>query len=158
MRKVFWMLILTALLPGGAVGLVQGAGQADHVIVTPSDLKWADAPPALPPGAKMVWIEGAAPNAAPFTFRVKVPANYRIGPHWHPGIEHVSVLSGSFSIGMGEKFDAGKLKPLSAGSFVVMPPKTPHFVLVKEETIIQVHGVGPWALNYVNPEDDPRKK
>jgi quercetin dioxygenase-like cupin family protein len=156
MKKLFPVLILASAVL--AFTSWATAEQAGHVVVKPGDVKWADAPPSLPPGAKMAWIEGAAAEPKPFTFRIKVPANYRVPPHWHPGIEHVTVLSGTFNVGMGEKFDAGKLTPLPAGSLLIIPPKTPHFVQVKEETIIQVHGVGPWGLNYVNPQDDPRKK
>ena len=61
-------------------------------------------------------------------------------------------------MGAGDKLDASKTMPLSAGSFAIMQPKTHHFAWTKEETIVQVHGVGPWAITYVNPADDPRKK
>jgi len=133
------------------------AQTAAHVMVAPSDLKWADIP-SLPPGAKIAVIEGPLTEAAPFTFRLKFPANYSIPAHWHPAIEHVTVISGTFSMGTGEKLDAAAAKPLSVGSVAIMQPKTPHFGLTKEETIVQVHGVGPWAVTYVNPADDPRKK
>lgn len=156
MRRLLWVLALA----GSGLAIASGvtAQQPGHVLVKPANVKWADAPPSLPPGAKMAWIEGAAADPGPFTFRVKLPANYKLPPHWHPGIEHVTVLSGTFNLGMGETFDSQKLTALPAGSLVVMPPRTPHFVSVKEETIIQVHGVGPWGLNYVNPQDAPRKK
>jgi anti-sigma factor ChrR (cupin superfamily) len=90
--------------------------------------------------------------------RLKLPANFMIPAHWHPAIEHVTVISGTFNIGMGEKLDMSVTKPLSAGSVAIMQPKTNHFAWTKDETVIQVHGVGPWGLNYVNPGDDPRKK
>ncbi|MEO5573536.1 MAG: cupin domain-containing protein, partial [Gammaproteobacteria bacterium] len=94
----------------------------------------------------------------PITFRLKFPADYKLPAHWHPGIEHVTVISGTFNMGTGDKLDPSKTKPLSAGSVAIMQPKTTHFAWTKEETIVQVHGVGPWAINYVNPADDPRKK
>jgi quercetin dioxygenase-like cupin family protein len=128
-----------------------------HVMVSPADLKWADVP-SLPPGAKIAVIEGPPTEAVPFTFRLKLPADYKIPAHWHPAIEHVTVISGTFNLGMGEKLDPAKTKPLSAGSVAIMPPKTPHFGWTKEETIVQVHGVGPWGVTYVNAADDPRKK
>jgi hypothetical protein len=133
------------------------AQTAAHVMVAPSDLKWTDIP-SLPPGAKIAVIEGPLTEAVPFTFRLKFPANYSIPAHWHPAVEHVTVISGTFSMGTGEKLDAAAAKPLSAGSVAIMQPKTPHFGLTKDETIVQVHGVGPWAVTYVNPADDPRKK
>jgi quercetin dioxygenase-like cupin family protein len=133
-------------------------GDVTHIMVKPGDLTWSNVPPAMPAGAQIVWIEGKPADAAPFTFRLKLPANYRIAPHWHPAIEHVTVLSGSFNIGMGERLDPQKVETLPAGSFVALPPKTAHFVMNKEAAVLQVHGVGPWALTYVNPEDDPRNK
>jgi quercetin dioxygenase-like cupin family protein len=97
-------------------------------------------------------------QAVPFTVRLKFPANYKVPAHWHNGIEHVTVLSGALNFGIGDKFDPTKTKLLSLGSVAIMPPKTNHFVWTKEETIAQVHGVGPWEVTYVNPADDPRKK
>lgn len=155
--KMRWVLGITALVLFGlvAVGVAQ---QAQHVMVTPPDLKWADGPPSVPPGAKVAIIEGVLANPEPFTLRLKFPANYRVGPHWHTAIEHITVLSGTLNFGMGEKFDAEKTKPMPVGSFIYIQPKNPHFVFAKEETVIQLHGVGPWTVTYVNPEDDPRKK
>jgi quercetin dioxygenase-like cupin family protein len=128
-----------------------------HITVLPADLKWDDAK-TLPPGAKTSVIEGPLSEAVPFTFRVKLPANYKIPAHWHPAIEHVTVLSGTYNFGTGDKFDKEKTKALPAGSTAINQPKINHFVWTSEETVIQVHGVGPWSINYVNPEDDPRKK
>jgi quercetin dioxygenase-like cupin family protein len=132
-------------------------GHADHIMVTPGKLKWADVP-SLPPGAKIAVIEGPLSEAKPFTIRLKLPADYRIPPHWHPAIEHVTVISGTFNMGTGDKLDRKKTTALSAGSVAIMQPKTNHFAWTKGATIVQVHGVGPWAVNYVNPADDPRKK
>lgn len=139
---------------GASVGLAQ---DGTHIMVTPAELTWADVP-ALPPGAKIAMIEGPATEAVPFTMRLKLPADYKIPPHWHPPIEHATVISGTFNLGIGDKFDATKTKPLSAGSVAIMQPKTNHFGWTKEETIIQLHGVGPWAITYVNTADDPRQK
>ena len=131
--------------------------QSAHVMLVPADLKWADVP-SLPPGAKVAVIEGPLNDAVPFTFRLKFPANYNVPAHWHPAIEHVTVISGTFNMGIGDKLDPSKTMPLSAGSVAIMQPKTNHFAWTKEETIVQVHGIGPWAINYVNQTDDPRKK
>lgn len=130
---------------------------ADHMMVMPKDLKWADVP-SLPPGAKIAMIEGSLSEATPFIFRLKFPANYKIPAHWHPGLEHVTVISGMFNLGTGDKLDMKQTKPLPAGSVAIMQPKTHHFGWTKGETIVQVHGMGPWGLSYVNPADDPRNK
>lgn len=132
-------------------------GQSAQVMVMPADLKWVDVP-SLPPGAKIAVIEGPLNEAVPFTLRLKFPADYKVPAHWHPAIEHVTVISGTFNMGAGDALDPSKTQPLTAGSVAIMQPNTNHFAWTKEETIVQVHGVGPWAITYVNPADDPRKK
>ena len=132
--------------------------QESPVIVTPSDIKWADAPPSLPHGAKATILAGDPAKEGPFTLRLKMPADYKIGPHFHPDTETVTVLSGSFNVSMGDTFDASKAKHLEAGSFVAVPKKSPHFAFTKEETVIQVNAHGPWSITYSNPSDDPRNK
>jgi hypothetical protein len=133
------------------------AQSGTHMMVTPDELKWTDVP-SLPAGAKIAVIEGPLSEAVPFTFRLKFPANYQIPAHWHPAIEHVTVITGTFNMGTGDKLDRSKTKALSAGGVAIMQPKTNHFAWTKEESIVQVHGVGPWTINYVNQADDPRKK
>jgi hypothetical protein len=147
-------LALALTLLGASTGSAQMAG---HTMVAPGDLKWTDVP-SLPAGAKLAVIQGPLNEAVPFTMRIKLPANYQIPAHWHPAIEHVTVMSGTFNIGMGDKLDRSTTKPLASGSVAIMQPKTNHFVWTDQETIVQVHGVGPWAITYVNPADDPRKK
>jgi uncharacterized protein (TIGR02246 family) len=130
-------------------------GPAAHFHVR--ELVWRDGPPSLPPGAKIAVLEGDPGKAGPFTFRLKVPGGYRIPPHFHPVIEHVTVVSGAFSIGQGERWDAAKLVRLDAGDFIHMPPGSRHFALATGETVVQLHSTGPWGITYVNPQDDPRK-
>lgn len=156
--RIAWALLLVVTVAGAAAVSAQDAKKADHIMVTAKDLKWADAPPSLPKGAKLAVLEGDPGKPGPFTMRLKVPDGYKVAPHWHPGIEHVTVLSGVFNIGTGEKADTAKAKALPAGSFVVLPEKTPHYVWTKGETIVQVHAIGPWGVTYVNPADDPRKQ
>ncbi len=130
----------------------------DHIMIAPDNLKWADGPASIPPGAKFAVIEGDPKLEGLFTMRLLLPAGFKIAAHWHPADEHVTVISGTFMMGLGDKFEMEKLNPLTAGSFAVMAAKTKHFAMAKEETIVQLHGVGPWGINYVNPADDPRKK
>lgn len=132
-------------------------GPADVIMVAPKDLKWADVP-SLPPGAKIAVIEGPMNEAKPFTVRLKFPANYRLPAHSHPGIEHVTVISGTFNLGMGDKLDPKQTKALPAGSVAIMQPNTKHFAWTKSETIVQLHGMGPWGVAYANPTDDQGKK
>jgi quercetin dioxygenase-like cupin family protein len=147
----------------GAVGLaaLAGAGVAQeakpgHVVVTPADVKWGEPPPALPRGAQFVVIAGDPGQAGPFAIRLKMPAGYKIAPHFHPTAENVTVLSGTFALGMGEKFDGAALKSLPAGSYSQLPAEMRHFAQAKTAAVVQVHGIGPFALTYVNPADDPR--
>ena len=121
------------------------------------ELVWRDGPPSLPPGAKIAVLEGDPGKAGPFTFRLKFPAGYRVPPHFHPVIEHVTVVSGSLSIGQGERWEDGKLVKLDAGDFMHMPPGARHFALAHGEVVVQLHSTGPWGITYVNPQDDPRK-
>ena len=133
------------------------AQMGGHRMIAASDLKWDDVP-SLPPGAKIAVIEGPMNEAVPFTIRLKFPADYSIPAHSHPAVERVTVLSGTFHMGAGENFDQQKGKRLPVGSFVVMPSGAPHFAWASEETVIQLHSVGPWGVTYLNPADDPRKK
>lgn len=133
------------------------AQEPHHQMLTPADLKWSDVP-SLPPGAKIAVIEGKMGEAVPFTVRLRFPADYKIAAHWHPAVERVTVLSGTFNMGMGDKLDTSKTTALGPGGLAIMQPKTNHFAWTKEETIVQLHGIGPWGITYVNPADDPRNK
>ena len=146
--------VIVSVLVGAPPGWSQTAG---HRMISPNDLKWTDIP-SLPPGAKVAVIEGPLNEAVPFTFRLKFPANYRIPAHWHPAVERVTVLSGTFYMGVGDKLDMKNSMALSPGSMMIMQPKTNHFAWTKEEVVVQLNGNGPWAVTYVNPADDPRKK
>lgn len=149
---------LWALLAVSCAAATPGWAQSSgHKMVMPADLKWTDVP-SLPKGAKIAVLEGPMNEKGPFTARLKFPANYKIPPHWHPVIERVTVLSGTFNMGMGDTFDANSTHALVAGGTAIMQPKTNHFAWTNSETVVQLHGTGPWGINYVNPTDDPRKK
>jgi quercetin dioxygenase-like cupin family protein len=134
-----------------------GSMAAEHVVVAPGDIKWADAPPSLPPGAKMAVLEGDPGKKGPFTVRLQMPAGYKIPAHTHPTAERVTVLSGTFHLGTGDKLDETTGQELGAGGFVVMPAGMKHFAWATDETVIQVSSMGPFVINYVDPKDDPRK-
>lgn len=153
---------LAAAVVALALGAVPAAAQLPYtgegpIMVVPNELAWTDAP-AVGPGAKIVVIEGPLDKAVPFTLRLTLPANARIAPHTHPAYERVTVLSGTLYLTSGETYDPAKTRALGPGSVAIMPAGTPMFGYTKEDTIIQVHGVGPWGLNYLNPADDPRRK
>ncbi len=135
-----------------------GAEPAEqHTIVAPSALSWGEGPPSLPPGSRMAVVSGDPSQPVPFILRAQVPAGYRVPPHWHPTTENLTVLAGTIALGMGDTFDAATMKDLSAGGAAVLPAEMRHSFLAKTAATFQVHGVGPFALNYVNPSDDPRQ-
>ena len=151
-RIVPVVLMLTAL-----VALPVRADEHAHTVALPDTLKWAE--PAPLPGALLAVVQGDPSKEGLFVYRLKMPAGYRIPAHLHKASENVTVLSGVFFIGVGEKFDQGKGQELPTGGFASVPPNHPHFAWVGgAETVVQVHGVGPTDLRFVNPEDDPRKK
>jgi quercetin dioxygenase-like cupin family protein len=149
---------LTAIASFGVLALSQALGQhaETHIMMSPQELTWNDLPSL--PGVKIAVIEGPLTQAIPIMFRLKFPANYQVPPHSHPGIEHVTIISGTLNMGMGDVFDKTKTRALTPGSVAIMPPGTRHFVWTSEETIGQVHSTGPWSVTYVNPADDPSKK
>lgn len=152
MKHLLLALSLATLCAGASAAEPRG-----HVLLLPEQMEWFDVP-SLPPGARGAILEGPLDQPVPFTLRVRLPADYRIPPHWHPAIEHVTVLSGTFHMGMGERFDDSAGTALTAGSVGIMPAETRHYGWTIEPTELQLHGVGPWNIVYVDPADDPRKQ
>lgn len=151
-RLVPTILMLTAFLAVPA-----GAQQHAHMVAVPETLKWVE--PAFLPGAKLAVVQGDPSKEGLFVYRLRLPAAYRIPPHTHKASENVTVLSGLFFIGVGEKFDPRAGQELPVGGFVAIPPNHPHYAWAGDrETIVQVHGFGPTDLTFLDPADDPRKK
>jgi quercetin dioxygenase-like cupin family protein len=138
------------------VGAVAANADEGITLYTPTALQWRDGPPSLPRGAKLAVMEGDPTKKGPFVMRLKLPDGYRIPPHTHPKPERVTVISGTFNIGMGDRFDASKGKAMPAGTFGTWMAGMKHYVWATGETTIQLHGIGPWVIQYVNPNDDPR--
>jgi len=161
MRKSLILAIAVALGACAVSAAPQGNsqdGQAVTVFITPEDVAWKDGPPSIPKGAQVAILDGDPKKDGIFAMRLKLPAGYKIPPHFHPVDERLTVVSGTFNVAQGDSFDASKAKALKAGSFMKIPPKTAHFAFVKEETVVQLNSMGPWDLTYVNAADDPRKK
>src|SRR5262245_38605619 len=149
--------IAPAILLSVAVALPVLADHPSHIVMRPDTLKWVE--PAVLPGARLAVVQGDPAKEGLFADRLRMPAGYKIPPHFHKAGENVTVLSGVFSIGVGEKFDESKGQELPAGGFVSIPPGHPHYAWAgTQETVVQVHGVGPTDLTFVDPADDPRKK
>jgi mannose-6-phosphate isomerase-like protein (cupin superfamily) len=135
------------------------AQSQNHVIQTPKEAQWGPAPPMIPAGAEIAVLAGDPTRPVPYTIRLKFPANYSIPSHSHPTDEHVVVVSGALTFGMGDALAKGSAtnKTLATGGFALMPASMNHFAYTAaQETIIVLYGQGPVEFNYVNPADDPR--
>jgi len=122
------------------------------------DIKWGAAPKSIPPGAEAVVLYGDPSKEGLFALRLKMPKGYHIPPHSHPKEEIVTVISGTFKLGMGDAADEAKATALPAGSFFGFSPGMTHFAYTGEETVVQLNSTGPWGITYVNPKDDPRNQ
>lgn len=133
-------------------------GPDAHLMYRPAEIDWRDAPASLEPGGEVAVLEGNPGEEGVFTMRIRMPDGYHISPHWHPNVERVTVVSGTFHLGSGDVLDREAAEPLEAGSYTSLPPETTHYAIAEGETVIQLTSVGPWVINYVNPEDDPRSR
>lgn len=159
MRRVsisIFACLLLAARAGSPQSPASAASPEPHVLLTPEDIKFAPAPPFLPAGMTMAVLSGDPSQPGPFTARSKMPAGYRIPPHWHPTAEHLTVVSGQVALGMGDKFDEATMKTLSAGGYAVMATGMHHYLKAKSDLVLEVHAMGPFVINYVSPADDPR--
>lgn len=153
--KIALVVFAVSLIFASFVQSEEEKKMGNVIMVSPSDLKWADAP-SVAPGAKMAVIEGILKEAVPFTIRLKLPAGTKLPLHTHPAFERVTVISGTLYLGIGEKFEPKNTKALGVGSVAIMPVGTKMFAFTKKETIIQLHGTGPWGIHYINPDDAPK--
>lgn len=145
------------LVPAAGTFAQNADTSAAPVAYNSADIKWVDAPP-LPKGAKMAVLAGNPAESGPFTMRLKFPAGFDIKPHRHTKGEQVTVIQGTLFCGTGEQFSREKATlALTPGGFAALPGPVAHFAYTKEEVIIQVNGVGPFDITYVNEADDPRK-
>ncbi len=170
MRKHLAVVVILAVSLGVAAqtkdakssktGAKAGAAKAmPHNAFTPDEVKYGPAPKSVPAGAELAVLEGnPMGTSGDYTVRLKMPAGYQIAPHWHPKRENVTVLSGVLKVGMGDKFDESKMKSFPAGSFAYVDPSMHHYAKADGATEIQIHGMAPFKINYVNPQDDPSMK
>jgi hypothetical protein len=133
------------------------AHEPHHTIVPADAVTWGPAPPSLPPGAQAASLLGSPAKEGPFVLRLKFPAGFVVPPHRHSKDEFVTVIAGGFAVASGEKLDRA-VKPLPPASFVHLPAGMPHYAWTEVETIVQINGVGPFDVVYVDPRDDPRRQ
>ena len=144
--------ILAALALGGAA-LAQDADSPAPYLAEAAE--WAPAPPVLPAGAEIAVLSGNPFAEGWFVLRLKLPAGYDVPAHTHSGDELITVISGEFNIGHGAKPDRAAGTLLTAGGFVELPAGHPHFAWTSAETVVQIHGPGPFDITYVDPADTP---
>jgi quercetin dioxygenase-like cupin family protein len=140
--------LLLTIATSAALAQTHGSSQPD--------IKWGPAPAVFPPGAEMAVMQGNPGGNSLFTVRLRFPDGYKIPPHTHPTDEHVTVISGTFRVGMGPTFDAKQMLSLSAAGFVTAPANAAHYAAAQGTTVVQVHAMGPFAMTYVNPADTPK--
>jgi quercetin dioxygenase-like cupin family protein len=156
MKTMVSTMTAAAILWGVSAAVPQAQAHK-HVIRTPQEAQWGPAPPMLPPGAQIAVLAGNPTEAVPYTVRLKFPAHYAIPAHSHPTDEHVVVVSGALTFGMGDSLTKGAAnKALATGGFALMPANMNHFAYTEQETTIVLYGQGPVDFKYVNPADDPR--
>jgi hypothetical protein len=131
-------------------------GKAEAITVAPADLKWGDAPADLPKGARVAVLHGDPTKKAVFTLRLKLPVGYKIPPHWHSRDEQLTILSGTLVLHMGDTMDA-PAHELGAGAYHFLPAKMHHAAEVKGETVVQLDGMGPFDIHYLDPADNPNR-
>ena len=162
MKRTLYLMVGAVAVVGLAGQLALRAARPDsHAknAFTPDAIQWGAVPPFVPSGAQLTVLEGdPTSNSGDFTVRLKMPDGYRIPPHWHPHRENVTVLSGTFRVGMGDNFDTAKMGAFTAGSFAYLDPDMHHYAMADGEVVVQVHGASPLQFNYVHPEDDPSRK
>jgi hypothetical protein len=153
-----FLFVLVLMCAVGAICIAADMAMApDHGVTDPAKIQWGACPDGLPAGCKMAVLQGdPGKSGEEFTVRALFPNGYQIMPHFHPTQENLTIISGRFHVGMGDKFDKAATQPLPAGGFGYMGPKMHHFAYAEGDTIVQIHAIGPFAITYVNAADDPR--
>jgi quercetin dioxygenase-like cupin family protein len=147
---------LSAVLVG-LMGVAPAAQttESHHLVVAHDKLAWGPMPPQFPAGAQLAVVQGDPGGDGFYVVRARFPKGYRIMPHWHPGAENVTVISGKMHIAAGDAFDDKAGDTLESGGYVSLPALMHHFAWAEEASEIQIHGIGPLAIIYVDPKDDP---
>jgi quercetin dioxygenase-like cupin family protein len=159
MNVTFGAVLSSAVAFSGVMSFALAQGTDGHKMFSPQEIKWTAAPPSIPAGAEAAVLFGDPSKDGLFAMRLKFPKGYKIAPHTHPKPEVLTVISGTFRLGMGETADASKAKAFAPGSFIALSPGMAHFAGADEDnTVVQLNSTGPWTLNYINQADDPRKK
>jgi len=133
------------------------AADTDATYINPADIKWGDAPPVMPKGAKIAVLAGDPFKPGPYVIRLAMPAGYKIAPHWHSQAENITVISGTFNLGEGDTVDKAHTHALKARGFHYLPAAAHHYAYTNTATVLQINGEGPFNITHINPADDPSK-
>lgn len=147
-----------ALAAGLAAAVAGAAPPAGTLQVQPDAIAWRPGNPSMPPGTQIAVLEGDPKAAGMFTIRLKVPAGSRLAPHWHPRDERVTVIAGVAAVGFGDGVDEAAVTRFGPGAFYLNPARSHHYVLFPEESILQVTGVGPWQVHFIEPRGAPARR
>lgn len=164
------LLIIVVLLPVVAGAQTKQAtkqssarASGGSMVVEPGSEKWGDVPAAAMVGTPSVAMGGTVQVAVlqgdpmtagrTYTLRLSCTDGTKIAPHWHPTTENVTVVKGAAAVGMGAKWDDAALKDVPTGGFFWAAPHMTHFAECKGDTILQVHGIAPFVINFVGPDD-----
>lgn len=155
-RLVLVWSVASILSSGSAVA---GNDETPQELVRPEAVDWGPPPPKLPPGAQFAVLLGDPARAGElYVFRVKLPDGHGVPPHVHPMDEHVTVIEGTMSLGFGTTRNESAMQDLPSGSYVRLPQGVPHYNRMKGQTVLQFHGIGPFDIDYIDPEDDPTRQ
>lgn len=148
-------MVIATTFAAAALALSAMAAADQPPLTSGAKVKWGAPPPVLRPGAKFAVIAGDPTSTGMVTVRLQMPPGYQIAPHWHPTDEHVTVLSGTLELGMGDTLDKAHSVALTSGGYALAPANMHHYAWTRGGATIQVHLMGPFAITYVNPADDP---
>lgn len=158
LRLAIPLMCLLGLTLAETAAVAQTSATADHVALAPADLKWMPAPPVLPKGVQIAVLRGNPFAEGMSTVRLKIPPHTVFAPHWHPTAESLSVLQGTFFVGMGNAVDKPHATALPAMGFASMPAMHHHYAYTGDEgTVIDLSFYGPFQIYYVNPANDPSR-
>jgi mannose-6-phosphate isomerase-like protein (cupin superfamily) len=136
----------------GAMGMKEEAQ-----FLNDADLTWGDPPPGLPKGSQVAVLSGDPAKKAPFTIRIRMPEGYKVMPHWHTNDERLTILSGTMVMRMGDDMNS-PAHTMETHSFHMLPGKEHHSAEAKTQVLLQIDGMGPFDIHYINKADDPRSQ
>ena len=150
--------VLLSVVASTVVAAVAQAQALALKAITPSEIQYSQHP-ALPAGAMKAFVYGDPSKPGLYATRLRAPNGLKIMPHTHPEDRIYTVLSGTLYLGIGEMWDESKLVAYPQGSVVFLPAKMSHFQYSKSGAyLIQITGVGPTDLTFINPADDLRHR